>query len=150
MPRGLPQAVKNNLEKCQLATFAAVEVYNRPGRSFRTAQFLVMIVIAWTALFHAIFFKQSIKPWYKLRNGRFEKIDGDPKHWDLSECLKQYYVGATPPERKNLEFLIGLRNKIEHRHLPELDASMYGECQASLLNLEVLLISSFWREIRHD
>lgn len=143
MPRGLPQTVKENLEKCQLATLAAVEAYNRPGRSFRTAQFLIMIVIAWTALFHAIYFKRNIKPWYKLRNGRFERIDGDPKHWDLSECLKQYYAGTTPPERKNLEFLLGLRNKIEHRHLPELDASLYGECQAALLNLEDLLVPTF-------
>ncbi|MET4569825.1 DUF3644 domain-containing protein [Rhodanobacter soli] len=143
MPRGLPQAVKDNLEKCQLATLAAVDAYNRPGRKFRTAQFLVMIVIAWTALFHAIYYRRNIKPWYKLRNGRFERVDGDPKHWDLSQCLKQYYVAATPPERKNLEFLIGLRNKIEHRHLPELDASLYGECQATLLNLEELLVSIF-------
>jgi hypothetical protein len=143
MPRGLPQAVKENLEKCQLATLAAVEAYNRPGRSFRTAQFLVMIVIAWTALFHAVYYKRNTKPWYKLRNGRFERIDGDPKHWDLSECLKRYYTATMPPERKNLEFLIGLRNKIEHRHLPELDPSLYGECQASLLNLEELLVATF-------
>lgn len=143
MPRGLPQTVKENLEKCQLATLAAVEAYNRPGRSFRTAQFLVMIVIAWTALFHAIYFRRNEKPWYKLRNGRFERIDGDPKHWDLSECVKRFYAATTPPERKNLEFLIGLRNKIEHRHLPELDPSLYGECQASLLNLEALLVSTF-------
>lgn len=143
MPRGLPQTVKENLEKCQLAALAAVDAYNRPGRRFRTAQFLVMIVIAWTALFHAIYFKRKTKPWYKLRNGRFEKIDGDPKHWDLSECLKRYYAATTPPERKNLEFLIGLRNKIEHRHLPDLDPSLYGECQASLLNMEELLVSTF-------
>src|SRR3569832_1926305 len=143
MPRGFLFAVFVFLVFCQLAVFAAVEANNRPGRSFRTAQFLVMIVIAWTALCHAIYFKRSTKPWYKLKNGRVEKIDGDPKHWDLSECLKQYNAGATPPERKNLEFLIGLRNKIEHRHLPELDASLYGECQASLLNLEELLVSTF-------
>lgn len=86
--------------------------------------------------------KKNIKPWYK-RAGRFVRIDGDPKHWDLSECLKQYYGGKTPASRKNLEFLIGLRNKIEHRHLPELDASLYGECQAALINLEELLIEAF-------
>jgi hypothetical protein len=46
MSRGLPLLVKDNLTKCRLAAFAAVEAYNRPGRSFRTAQFLVMITIA--------------------------------------------------------------------------------------------------------
>ena len=51
--------------------------------------------------------------------------------------------GTSPPERRNLEFLVGLRNKIEHRHLPDLDAGLYGECQAALLNLEELLTSEF-------
>jgi len=102
-----------------------------------------MMAIAWTALFHAVFYRRHVKPWYKLKNGRFERIDGDPKHWDLAECVKRYYGGTTSPVRQNLEFLIGLRNKIEHRHLPELDASLYGECQASLLNLEELLVSTF-------
>jgi hypothetical protein len=143
MPRGLPQAVKDNIEKCQMATLAAVEAYNRPGKRFRTAQYLVMIIIAWTALFHALFYRKNVKPWYKSRNGRYVRIDGDPKHWDLTECLKRYYKDKNPASRKNLEFLIGLRNKIEHRHLPELDASLYGECQASLLNLEELLVESF-------
>jgi hypothetical protein len=74
------------------------------------------------------------------------KIDGEPKHWDLMQCLKKYYRDKNPPERKNLDFLLGLRNKIEHRNLPELDASLYGECQAALLNLEELLVQEFGRK----
>jgi len=143
MSRGLPRAVKDNLEKCTLSTFAAVGAYNRPGKSFRTAHYIILITIAWTGLFHAIFYKRGVRPWFKLRNGRYEKIDGDPKHWDLTECLKKYYADQMPAERKNLEFLIGLRNKIEHRHLPELDPSLYGECQACLINLESLITSTF-------
>ena len=149
MPRGLPQIVKDNIEKCRFAAIAAVEAYNRPGSRFRTAQYLVMITIAWTALFHAIFYNRGRRPWYRKRTSgtgkgvRYLKIEGEPKHWDLSECLKQYYGDMNPPERKNLEFLIGLRNKIEHRRLPELDASLYGECQAALLNLEEMLVQEF-------
>lgn len=124
---------------------AAVDAYNRPGPRFRTAQYLVMIVIAWTALFHAIFYRRGRRPWYRRKTlgVRYVKVDGEPKHWDLSECLKQFYGSENPPERKNLEFLIGLRNKIEHRHLPEMDAGLYGECQAALLNLEDLLVGEF-------
>lgn len=148
MSKGLPQTVKDNIEKCRAAAIAAVDVYNRPGPRFRTAHYVVLIVLAWTAIFHAIFYKKRVNPWYKKPGGkpkgyRYIRIDGDPKHWDLSECLKQFYGGNNPPERKNLEFLIGLRNKIEHRHLPELDASLYGECQAALLNLEELIASEF-------
>ncbi|PUB74136.1 MAG: DUF3644 domain-containing protein [gamma proteobacterium symbiont of Ctena orbiculata] len=149
MPKGLPQNVKDNIDKCQAAALAAVEAYNRPGRRFRTAQYIVMITIAWTALFHAIFFHRRRRPWYRKRTSgtgrgvRYVKVDGEPKYWELSECLRQYYGDKNPPERKNLEFLVGLRNKIEHRHIPELDASLYGECQAALLNLEEAIVQEF-------
>ncbi|MEK6706279.1 MAG: DUF3644 domain-containing protein [Bdellovibrionota bacterium] len=148
MPRGLAKAVKDNLIKSRASAIAAVSAYNRPGADFRTHQFIVFITMAWTALFHAIFYKQGKKPWYKKKKltsirGRYIRVDGEPKHWDLSECLNQYFGGNHPPERKNLEFLIGLRNKIEHRHLPELDATLYGECQAALMNLEDFLASTF-------
>lgn len=149
MSRGLPQPVKDNIEKCRSATLAAVEAYNKPGPRFRTAHYLVLINIAWTALFHAVFYKRGRRPWYRSgdksagKGIRYQKIDGEPKHWDLSKCLVEFYGGQLPAERKNLEFLVGLRNKIEHRHLPQLDAALYGECQAALLNLEALLVSEF-------
>ena len=149
MPRGLPQKVKDNVQKCRSAAVAAVGVYNHPGPRFRTAHYLVLIIMAWTALFHAIFYSKKKRPWYRKKSSgsgraiRYVKIDGDPKHWDLGECLRQYYGNRNPPERANLEFLIGLRNKIEHRNLPVLDASLYGECQAALLNLEELLVGNF-------
>lgn len=87
-----------------------------------------------------------MKPWYgegEGRGRRYVRIDGEPKHWELGECVKQYFGGENPPQRANLEFLIGLRNKIEHRHLPELDPALYGECQAALLNFEELLTQEF-------
>lgn len=147
MPRGLPQVVRDNIEKCRSSAIAAVDAYNRPGPRFRTAQYIVLIIIAWTALLHAIFYCRSRRPWYrKPATGtgvRYVKVDGEPKHWDLLECARQNFGDKHPAERKNLEFLVGLRNKIEHRHLPEMDAGLYGECQAALLNLEGLLVQEF-------
>lgn len=149
MPKGLPQTVKDNLEKCRAAAIAAVDVYNRPGPRFRTAHYLVLFTIASTALLHAIFYNRGQRPWYRRKTSgsgravRYQKVDGEPKHWDLAQCLKEYHGSDNPPERRNLEFLLGLRNKIEHRHLPELDASLYGECQAALLNLEERIVKEF-------
>jgi hypothetical protein len=149
MPRGLPQSVKDSLEKCRSAAIAAVDAYNRPGPRFRTAQYIILITIAWTALFHAIYYRRGRRPWFRTRPSatssgvRYVKVDGEPKHWELAECLKQYYGDRLPPERKNLEFLLGLRNKIEHRNLPDLDPALYGECQAALLNLEAMLVQEF-------
>ena len=70
-----------------------------------------MINIAWTALLHAIFDDRHRRPWYR-RSGTgkrvlYVKVDGDPKHWELRECLKQYFGTKNPPERKNLEFWSG-------------------------------------------
>ncbi|MDE0453904.1 MAG: DUF3644 domain-containing protein [Gammaproteobacteria bacterium] len=149
MPAKLSKLTKSNLDKCRAAANAAVESYNRPGPKFRTALYVVLIVLAWQAFFHAYFYKQKRKPWYQSRKStyktgvRYEKIDGEPKHWELSKCLKEYFRDHNPPERKNLEFLLGLRNKIEHRNLPQLDPTLYGECQAALLNLEGYLVHQF-------
>lgn len=148
MSRGLPTIVRENLEKTRNAAIAAVEVYNRPGPRFRTAYCIVMITMAWTAAMHASFYRRRVKPWYQLKRPgdtrlRYDKVDGEPKHWDLAECLKRHFEKENPPVRKNLEFLIGLRNKIEHRNLPELDPALYGECQAALLNLEEFLVKTF-------
>jgi hypothetical protein len=108
-----------------------------------------LITIAWTAYFHALFFSQDVKPWYRTKGSgkgrgvRYQRVDGEPKHWELAECMRQHFGPNYPPERQNLEFLLGLRNKIEHRHLPQLDPQLYGECQAALLNLEAALTGQF-------
>lgn len=149
MPRRHKTTVRDNLLKCRASAIAAVDAYNRPGSRFRTAQYLVLICIAWSAFFHAHFYNKGKWPWYRKRSSgtgrgiRYERVDGEPRHWDLPESMKQYWGRQNPPERKNLEFLIGLRNKIEHRHLPELDSSLYGECQSALMNLEEYLVSHF-------
>src|SRR4051812_35576748 len=136
--------VTSNLQKAREAALLAVETYNRPGTAFRSSGFVVLMVISWTALFHAIFFKKKIKPYYhKKGSRRFEKVEGDYKTWELTECLQQFYKEQNPAIRKNLEFFIGLRNKIEHRFLPELDIEVFGECQAMLMNFESLLAQEF-------
>lgn len=137
----------SDLKQAEDACLAAVETYNRPGIAFRTRTFAVLMKIAWTSLFHAIFYRRRTKPWY-VRSGsgrgvRYEKVDGEPKHWELNECVRQFYRDHNPPQRNNLEFMTLLRNKIEHRHHPELDPALYGECQALLMNFEEILVAEF-------
>ena len=145
MPRKMPIEADANLRKAREAALLAVETYNRPGASFRAAGFLVLMVVAWTSLFHAIFAKRKVKPYYRQKRHprRFEKVDEDFKYWELSECLQQYYADQNPPVRKNLEFILKLRNKIEHRFLPALDIDIFGECQALLNNFERLMCETF-------
>ncbi|HXR38516.1 MAG TPA: DUF3644 domain-containing protein, partial [Terracidiphilus sp.] len=94
MPR-LKNEVAVHLEKARDSAFLAVETYNRPRTSFRSGGYIVLMCIAWTALFHAIFFKRGVKPFYRKRRNRrhFEVVDGDKKAWELSQCLAA--CGAT-------------------------------------------------------
>ncbi len=142
--RGMPRAVKSALEKAHDSALLAVEVYNKPAVKFKSGGYIALMVIAWTALFHAVFFKRKRKPFYKKPSGRYFKAEGDYRYWELDECLRQYYGNETMNAvRKNLEFFIPLRNKIEHRSMPELDASIFGECQAMLLNFDEMLEKEF-------
>jgi hypothetical protein len=143
MPR-FPSEVVANVRKAREPSLLAVETYNRPGTAFRSAGYVVLMVIAWTAVFHAIFFKRKMKPYYRKRGTRrFALVSGEPKTWELDECLKQFYQDQNPAIRKNLEFFIELRNKIEHRFLPDLDTEIFGECQAMLMNFEAMLTAEF-------
>lgn len=142
--RGLPNNVKVSLEKAYDAALLAVEIYNKPAVKFKSGGFISLMNIAWTALFHSIFFQQKIKPFYKGENGRYLKREGDYYYWQLDECLRQYYKSdTTNPVRVNLEFFIPLRNKIEHKSLPEIDSDIFGECQAMLLNFDELIEKKF-------
>lgn len=145
MSRGLPRDVKQCLEKAHDAALLAVEMYNKPAVKFKSGGYIVMMTIAYSALFHAFFFREKIKPYHRKKNSnRFMKCEGDYVYWELSKCLKEYYKEDTQNSiRKNLEFFIPLRNLIEHKSLPELDPNLFAECQAMLLNFDSLMETEF-------
>lgn len=145
MSRGLPNNVKQCLEKSRDSALLAIETYNKPAVKFRSGGYIVLMVIAWTSLFHAIFYRNKIKP-YRRKKGskRFETKEGDYCYWSLDECLQEYFKADTQnPIRKNLEFFIPLRNKIEHKSLPQIDPDLFAECQAMLLNYDKILEKEF-------
>jgi len=124
----------------------AVEVYNKPRTSFRSEAFITLMIIAWTRLFHA-HFNATIgdKYYYKKKDSnRYDTIDGERKAWELKTCIRKYGK-LSEAERKNLEFFIKLRNKIEHRHIDkkQIDVLIFGECQSLLFNYESFLTKLF-------
>ena len=143
---------KNILEGSIDAALLAVEVYNKPRTTFRSQAYIVLMVIAWTRLFHAYFNKTiGNKYYYKKPNGRYELIDEEErKAWELKTCINEYekYDNLIKAVKLNLHFFIGLRNKIEHCNITkrEVDTSIFGECQSLLYNYENLLIHIFGKE----
>lgn len=137
--------VKSLLNKARDSAFLAVSVYNNPTTVFRTYGFIVLMNIAWTSLFHAIFERNRVRYYYRDRTDRrrYERIEGDYKAWDLPKSAAVYFGDRHEPIRKNIEFFVGLRNKIEHRFAPEIDIDLFGECQAYLINFEQILVAEF-------
>ena len=126
----------------------AVEIYNKPRGPFRVENYISLMIIAWTKLFHA-YFNHEIgdKFYYKNQNGRYKKIDGERKAWELKTCILKY-VKLSNLVNSNLEFFIRLRNKIEHRYIEkeELSVMIFGECQSLLYNFENFIVEFFGEE----
>ena len=139
---------KSILEGSIDAALLAVEVYNKPRTTFRSQAYIVLMIIAWTRLFHAYFNKTiGNRYYYKEENGRYQLIDGERKAWELKTCINRY-ENLSEPVKVNLEFFIDLRNKIEHRNVTEreVDVLIFGECQSFLYNYENFLIRIFGEE----
>lgn len=138
---------KRILEGSIDAALLAVEVYNKPRTTFRSQAYVVLMIIAWTRLFHAYFNKTIGNRYYYKEKGRYQWINGERKAWELKTCIDRY-GGLSEPVKANLDFFIGLRNKIEHHNVTEreVDVSIFGECQSLLYNYESLLIQIFGEE----
>lgn len=142
---------KNLLEGSRNSALTAVETYNKPNSQFRVENYIVLMIIAWTKLFHAYFqATMGEKYFYKERNGRYKIIDGEKRAWELKECIKQYKKtqnkeGLDKAVEANLKLFIMLRNRIEHSYWAgdAIDMILFGECQALLFNYENFLVKNF-------
>lgn len=139
----LDENVERLVVKSRESALLALDIYNRPATLFKSEGFIVMMIIAWTSLLHAIFEKQGVKYNHTYPDGTDQIIDGDLKAWELVTCISNYYGKTEMAVQKNIQFMIGLRNKIEHRYAPKIDNHIGGECQALLLNFDELLTKEF-------
>lgn len=146
----LPIKVKELLEKAKESCLLAVDVYNKPKTSFRSGAYIILMVIAWTSLFHAIFQRDKVKYYYREENSiRYKRTpDGEKKAWGLNTCVKEYFKNKDKNKkneaiRNNIKFFIRFRNQIEHSFMPELDNEILAECQPFLNNFERILSEEF-------
>jgi len=138
----LPDFIECLVEKAREAAVLAIDIYNRPMTVFRSQGFIVMMIIAWNSLLHAIFETEGIDYHYYDKNGQPEIVDGDKKTWELSTCIHRCSK-LTEAVKRNINFFIGIRNKIEHRYAPAIDMAIFGQSQALLYNFETLLTKDY-------
>lgn len=126
----------------------AARLYNDPSEVRSFEAFVVHMHLAWLYLLHAELTRDGVDyRYHRNDNPRLlVKVDGEPKQWELAKCVSHRWPTSADPTRLNLEFFIGLRNKIEHRYARQQDAltvMLGGHAQALLLNYEAELTSVF-------
>lgn len=133
----------HKLQASKQEALLAVDLYNRPGEDRRPEAFIVHMQIAWLYVIHAKFDRDDIDYWYRDDRGRRIKVEGDFKCWELAKCIKEIFPNQEHPVRRNVEFFIGFRNKIEHRYEKLLEPVIAGKAQSLIMNYEQLLVETF-------
>ncbi len=132
------------LAKARESALAAVRVYNDPTAGFRTEIFILVMIVAWNSLMQAMLERDHIDYYERDEDGNQVLIDGQPKMLGTRQLLDCALSGRDKRAlRENLDFFIGLRNRIAHRYLPALDLVITGQVQALLLNFERVLVEEF-------
>ena len=126
---------KSFINKAHQSALLAVEIYNKPLATYRSEGFIVLMMIAWTALLHSIFLKKGLKIKYSEK-----KKDN---YFDLKKCINKYDGKLKKEIKANLELLIEIRDQIVHRENPIVDDKLFGYCQSCLFNFEEILVDNF-------
>ena len=99
--------------------------------------------LAWLYLLHSEFQRDQVDFRYWEDARHLQRVDGEPKTWELTRCARHRWPNPKDPVRLNLEFFIGLRNKIEHRFEDGVALSVAGHAQALLMNYEAEIVSEY-------
>lgn len=126
------------VKKAREAMLTAVQIFNNPQVDFKSELFIVTTSIAWTYLLHAYYRKKGIE-YRRFREGDHRRRFIRTKHgaywrWSLEECLDCKDCPLDEMVKKNLKFLIGIRNEIEHQMTTRIDDHLIAKFQAAALN----------------
>ncbi len=142
--RVLPQEAHfQQVQKATEAMKASVAVYNNPTIRWKSEIFIVNAVIAWTYLMHAYYGTHGIDYRYRHGGELVLTADGRPKHWELTKCLDAHECPLPNPVKSNLQYLILVRNEIEHRLSDNVDRVLAPKLQACAINFNYWLCEWF-------
>jgi Protein of unknown function (DUF3644) len=133
----------HQLQSSKQEALLAVDLYNRSGHERHLEAFIVHMTIAWTKLLQAVYERDGSDVYLRDKRGRRQR--GKDAAWltkPLHRLMEEQF-GVSDPRRVNLDFFIGLRNRIEHRHDQDVAALVGGTTQALVLNYERTLVAHF-------
>ena len=132
------------LIKAREAMLNAVQNYNNPKAYFRSETFIVTAIIAWTYLLHACLKEKGVEYRSFNANGSIRTTKhGADCYLSLSECLDKDEAQIDWATKKNLEYLIEVRNEIAHRCTQSIDAAISAKLQACCTNFNSYMKQHF-------
>jgi hypothetical protein len=129
----------------------AVQIYNNPFSKFRSESYIIHMIVAWNGLLQAIFLRKGDDIYEKGPNNQYIIIGERRKRKAIERLLNSYYTNSDDPVYHNIDFIIKLRNEIEHEidvNLDFIGIDLFGECQSLLLNYEDLILNFFGKNYR--
>ena len=142
-----PTIQRELLLQSREAALNAVQTFNNPLATFKTATFIVLMTIAWTYLLNAYYRRAGVEYRYYSQGSKRRKFDKTAgkafKYWELNRCLNDDGCPLDGPTKQNLCFLIGLRNEIEHHKSAGVDEQFSGRYLACCLNYERYICALF-------
>lgn len=138
MPRAHHSERIDLIMKSRESMLSAIQIYNNPLVTFKSESFIVLSMIAWTYLLHAYYRGANIEYRYFDQVGARKKFrrnyDRSIQYWELRKCLLSPDCPVEKNVVNNLNFLIGLRNQVEHCKANSLDSYLSARYQACALN----------------
>jgi len=149
------RSVKSELvKKSREAALAAVQIFNNPNITFKSESYIVLMIIAWTYLLHALFRDKKIEYRYFKQQGQRKQFDktkhGAYKYWELERCLNDDKSPIDKDTSNNLRFLIGLRHEIEHQMTSKLGDVLSARFQACCINYNDYIKKLFGKDLGID
>ncbi|MDX6627580.1 MAG: hypothetical protein QOE56_2569 [Solirubrobacterales bacterium] len=142
MPR--PPKWSHQLQASKNEVLLAVDLYNSVTNSRRLEAFIVHMQIGWLYLLQAKFERDGVDFWERDQRGRRVRgEDGEFRSWPLRKSLAEEFPNPNHPIRQNVEFFVGLRDKIEHRYADDIEPIVAGKSQSLILNYERCLVDWF-------
>lgn len=121
----------------------AVDLYNRTGTERRLEAFVVQMTLGWLKALQARWERDNLDVYERDDRGRRIRGQyGDFLTISLGKMLRKEFK-PRDPVRKNIEFFIGLRNRIEHRYDADTALLVSGKTEALMLNYERYLTNTF-------
>lgn len=144
------------LEKSRESAISAVQIFNTPTLKFRAETFIVLMIIAWTYLFHAYYRENNIE--YRRREegkrrGRrvYKRTHNNAfVYWGLEECLEAKECPVDNATKQNLRFMIGLRNEVEHQMCLRIEEIFGARFHACCLNYNEYIKKLFGKKYGID